>query len=195
MTASIASSDVRALFQKHGALLEGHFLLSSGLHSPNYMQCALVLAHPESAGKLGAALGAMVKEKVDLVVSPAMGGIIIGQEVARALGVRHYFMERVDGKLSLRRGFTLAKGERFIVVEDVVTTGKSSQEVIDAAASYGASAAAVLSVVDRTEGRSGLSVPLLSLLAISIPTHRPEECPLCREGKLPAIKPGSRPKP
>lgn len=187
--------NVRELFLKHGALLEGHFLLSSGLHSPNYMQCALVLADPAAASELGEALAKLLPEKPDLVVSPAMGGLIIGQEVARALGVRHYFMERADGKLVLRRGFSLKKGETFVVVEDVVTTGKSSQEVVDSAAEHGAKALGVLSVVDRTGGKSGLAVPLRSLLSISIPTHRPEECPLCKDGKPPAVKPGSRPKP
>lgn len=195
MTA-IAPGEVRKLFLEHGALLEGHFLLSSGLHSPNYMQCALVLADPSAASKLGAALAALLPKKPDLVLSPAMGGLIIGQEVARALNVRHYFMERVDGQLALRRGFSLRNGETFVVVEDVVTTGKSSQEVITAAESvYKAKGEAVLSVVDRTEGRSGLGVPLRSLLSISIPTYRQEECPLCRDGKVPAVKPGSRPKP
>lgn len=184
--------EVRKAFIEKGALLEGHFQLSSGLHSPNYMQCALLLAHPGIAEKLGAALARLAPETPDLIVSPAMGGLIIGQEVARGLGVRHYFMERVEGKLTLRRGFSLHKGERFIVVEDVVTTGKSSQEVIDAAAACGAKALGVLSIVDRTQGRSGLSVPLKSLLQMSIPSHAPEDCPLCRQG-LPVVKPGSRP--
>lgn len=190
---SALAEEVRKIFIEHGALLEGHFSLSSGLHSPNYMQCALVLARPDIAGRLGAALATLLSEKVDLVVSPAMGGLIIGQEVARALHVRHYFMERTDGKLGLRRGFSLAEGERFIVVEDVVTTGKSSQEVIASAAAHGARCMGVLSLVDRTNGRPGLDVPLRSLLPISIPTYRPEECPLCRDGKTPAVKPGSRP--
>ncbi len=190
----MTSDEVKKAFLEHGALLEGHFQLSSGLHSPNYMQCALVLAQPRLAERLGAALAALAPKKPDLVVSPAMGGLIIGQEVARALGVRHYFMERVEGKLTLRRGFSLEKGETFVVVEDVVTTGKSSQEVIDAAAQAGAAAVGVLCVVDRTAGKSGLSVPLRGLLQMTIPTYKPEDCPLCKGGR-PAVKPGSRPQP
>lgn len=188
------AEEVKKVFLENGALLEGHFLLSSGLHSPNYMQCALVLARPRSAEAFGAALAPLAPGKPDLVVSPAMGGLIIGQEVARALGVRHYFMERVEGRLTLRRGFSLQRGETFVVVEDVVTTGKSSQEVIDAAAQLGAKALGVLCVVDRTAGKSGLSVPLRGLLPMTIPTYEPGSCPLCKAGR-PAVKPGSRPQP
>jgi orotate phosphoribosyltransferase len=190
----VTPEQVKTAFLENGALLEGHYLLSSGLHSPSYMQCALVLAEPGIAGQLGAALAAFAPKKPSLVISPAMGGLIIGQEVARALGVRHYFMERADGKLTLRRGFALKKGETFVVVEDVVTTGKSSQEVIDAAQGAGAQALGVLCVVDRTAGKSGLSVPLRGLLQMTIPTYKPEDCPLCKGGR-PAVKPGSRPQP
>lgn len=186
--------DVLSEFKKAGALLEGHFLLSSGLHSPNYMQCALLLARPDVSERLGRALADLFPTRPDLVVSPAMGGLIIGQEVARAYGTRHYFTERDAGTMTLRRGFSIKPGEKVVVVEDVVTTGKSSQEVIDALAARGGETLAVLSVVDRSGGHTALKVPRFSLLKLAIPSHQPSDCPLCKQG-LPAIKPGSRPQP
>ncbi len=183
--------NIETLFLEHGALLNGHFLLSSGLHSDRYLQCALVLAQPDVAERLGKALAATCADKPDLVLSPAMGGLMIGHEVARALGVRHYFTERVDGAMLLRRGFTLKPGEKVIVVEDVVTTGKSTKEVFEVIKAAGAKVAGALSVVDRSEGKSNLGVPYAALWAVSVPAWKPEECPLCKAG-TPAVKPGSR---
>lgn len=178
---------VQSLFVETGALLKGHFVLSSGLHSDQYMQCALVLARPDKAERLGAALARLAGGRPDLVVSPAMGGLIIGQEVARALGVRAYFTERQDGVMTLRRGFSVEPGERVVVVEDVVTTGKSSREVFSILEARGAKIAAWLSVVDRSNGQAGVK----SLLTLSIPAFEPASCPQCKAG-VPAVKPGSR---
>lgn len=183
--------NVEALFLERGALLKGHFLLSSGLHSDRYLQCALVLAHPASAERLGRALAERCGAKPDLVLSPAMGGLIIGQEVARALGVRHYFTERVDGKVSLRRGFAVEPGERVVVVEDVVTTGKSTKEVLELVRAAGAEPVGALSVVDRSEGRAGLGVPHAALWSVPAPAWEPASCPACKAG-TPYVKPGSR---
>ncbi|MBI4061670.1 MAG: orotate phosphoribosyltransferase [Elusimicrobia bacterium] len=183
--------NVERLFIDHGAFLTGHFLLSSGLHSDRYLQCALVLAHPGAAEALGGALAAKCARKPDLVLSPAMGGLMIGHEVARALGVRHYFTERADGIMVLRRGFALKPGEQVVVVEDVVTTGKSTKEVFDVVRAGGGVVSGALSIVDRSEGRSNLDVPYASLWAVSAPAWRPEACPPCRAG-APLIKPGSR---
>lgn len=194
MTATLTAEGLRERFVKSGALLEGHFQLSSGLHSAQYMQCALLLAWPEQARAMGDALAALQKEKIDLVLSPAMGGLIIGQEVARALNVRHYFTERQEGVMTLRRGFSLKPGEKLAVVEDVVTTGKSSKEVMDLARGLGAQVSGWLSIVNRSDRELSFDVPLRSLLKTSIKSYKPEECPLCKEGK-PFVKPGSRPKP
>ncbi len=187
-----ATARLQDLFVETGALLRGHFLLSSGLHSEQYMQCALLLARPKIAEELGASLGAL-SESVDLVVSPAMGGLIIGQEVARALGARHYFFERdQDAKMTLRRGFTISEGERLALVEDVVTTGKSSKEVADLIAERGGRVASWLSVVNRSGQSPAIgTAPLKSLLSVAIPSWKPETCPLCKKGE-PFIKPGSR---
>jgi orotate phosphoribosyltransferase len=187
----MTDSEVLESFEKTGALLKGHFQLSSGLHSPQYMQCALVLARPNHAAALGAALAQKLPEKPDLVVSPAMGGLIIGHEVARALGVRAYFSERENGVMTLRRGFSLSPGERVVVVEDVVTTGKSSQEVIDVISASGARPIAVVSIVDRTSSKISLSVPRFSLLKLDIPSYPSDNCPLCHD-HAPIVKPGSR---
>ncbi|OGS38538.1 MAG: orotate phosphoribosyltransferase [Elusimicrobia bacterium RIFOXYD12_FULL_66_9] len=186
--------NVEKLFLDNGALLRGHFLLSSGLHSDRYLQCALLLAQPWNAETLGKALAARIQEKPDLVVSPAMGGLIIGQEVARSLGVRHYFTERVDAVMTLRRGFELKRGEKVLVVEDVVTTGKSTKEVFAVLRAAGASVAAAGSIVDRSEGRSDFGVPYAALWTASVPSWKPEDCPLCKAGQ-PFIKPGSRKEP
>jgi orotate phosphoribosyltransferase len=183
--------NVEQLFLDHGALLKGHFLLSSGLHSDRYLQCALVLAQPGAAEKLGRELASKSGAKPDLVLSPAMGGLMIGHEVARALGVRHYFTERVDGMMVLRRGFALKPGEKVLVVEDVVTTGKSTKEVFEVVKAAGAKVAGAASIVDRSEGTSNLGVPYAALWAVSVPAWKPEACPACKQG-IPAIKPGSR---
>jgi orotate phosphoribosyltransferase len=180
------------LFRRCSALLEGHFRLSSGLHSPGYLQCALVLQHPQHAEALGRALGERVREyRPTTILSPALGGLIIGHEVARAVGARAIFAEREDGVLRLRRGFTLADAERVIVVEDVVTTGGSTRETIKVATAAGAQVMAAASVVDRSGGTASLDVPLHSLLSLSLPTYEPDSCPLCAQG-LPIAKPGSR---
>lgn len=183
--------NVEQLFLDNGALLKGHFLLSSGLHSDRYLQCALVLAQPSAAEQFGKALAQRVPRKPSLVVSPAMGGLIIGQEVARALGVRHYFTERVDGAVQLRRGFKLEPGETVVVVEDVVTTGKSTKEVFALVRAAGAEPVGALSVIDRSEGKAGLGVPHAALWTLAVPAWDPKDCPACRQG-IPYIKPGSR---
>jgi orotate phosphoribosyltransferase len=183
--------NVEKIFVEHGALLKGHFLLSSGLHSDRYLQCALVLAHPARAEEFGRALAQKSAVKADLVVSPAMGGLIIGQEVARALGVRHYFTERVDGVVTLRRGFRLTPGERVLVVEDVVTTGKSTKEVFAVIRDAGAVVAGACSVVDRSEGKAALGAPYAALWTVAVPAWSADVCPACKAG-TPAVKPGSR---
>ena len=189
---SLTSNQVLDLFRRVGALLEGHFKLSSGLHSPGYLQSALVLQYPREAETLGAALAEAARPlKPDVVMSPALGGIVIGQEVARALGVRAIFAERQDGQLMLRRGFSLQPGERVLVVEDVVTTGKSTRETIDVAKATGATVVGAASIIDRSGGEQKLDVPYHALATVSLPTYQPESCPLCAEGK-PVVKPGSR---
>ena len=180
------------LFRQSGALLEGHFRLSSGLHSPGYMQSALVLQHPSDAAALGEALGrALDGYGATAVLSPALGGIVIGHEVARALGVRAIFAERQDGRLTLRRGFTLSPEDKVIVVEDVVTTGLSTRETIEVARAAGATVVAAAAIVDRSGDSADLGVPFRALLRISLPTYDPAVCPLCAQG-VPVVKPGSR---
>jgi len=179
-------------FRRVGALLEGHFRLTSGLHSPGYLQCALVLQHPREAEACGSEIAAKVKDlKPQVVLSPALGGIVIGQEVGRALGVRAIFAERQDGKLSLRRGFSLEPGERVLVVEDVVTTGGSTRETIDVARAAGATVVGAASIIDRSGGQQSLDVPYRALATVSLPTYQPESCPLCAAGQA-VVKPGSR---
>jgi orotate phosphoribosyltransferase len=179
-------------FRRAGALLEGHFRLTSGLHSPGYLQSALVLQHPGEAEALGAMLAHAVRALgAQVVLSPALGGIVIGQEVGRALGVRAIFAERQDGALTLRRGFTLARGEKVLVVEDVVTTGGSTRETIDAARAAGADVVGAAAIIDRSGGQQKLDVPFHALVVVSLPTYEPESCPLCLAGQ-PVIKPGSR---
>lgn len=180
------------MFRRSGALLEGHFRLTSGLHSPGYLQCALVLQHPRDAEALGAALGNRIRSLgAQTVLSPALGGIVIGQEVGRALGVRAIFAERQDGALTLRRGFFLEPGEKVLVVEDVVTTGGSTRETMDVARAAGAVVVGACSIVDRSGGNQQLGVPYHALLPMDVKTYAPEVCPLCAQG-LAVIKPGSR---
>ena len=188
------------LFQRSGALLEGHFRLTSGLHSPGYLQCALVLQHPAHAEALGHALAALTRAlRPTVVLSPALGGIVIGQEVGRALGIRAIFAERQDGALMLRRGFMLGETDRVLVVEDVLTTGGSTRETMQVARAAGAHVVGAAAIVDRSGG-SGLGrvlsdpavdVPFHALLSIDLPTYEPDKCPLCAQG-LPVVKPGSR---
>ena len=181
------------LFRKSGALLEGHFRLSSGLHSTGYLQCALVLQHPEHAELLGRAIAMRTRSLgATAVLSPALGGVIIGHEVGRGLGVRALFAERQDGALMLRRGFMLSENDRVLVIEDVVTTGGSTRETMQVAAAAGGQVVGAASIVDRSGGRTELSVPFHALLEIDLPTYEPDACPLCAKG-LPVVKPGSRP--
>lgn len=175
-----------------GALLEGHFRLTSGLHSPGYLQCALVLQYPREAERCGSLLADRVRDiGVEAVLSPALGGIVIGHEVGRALGVRAIFAERQDGTLMLRRGFTLSPGTKVLVVEDVVTTGGSTRETIEVARAAGAIVVGAAAIIDRSGGNQGLDVPFHALATVSLPTYQPDACPLCAAGS-PAVKPGSR---
>lgn len=188
----MTESDVLTLFRRSGALLDGHFTLSSGLHSPGYLQCALVLMRPRDAEALGAAIGERVRALgPTLVLSPALGGIVIGQEVARALDLPALFAERVDGVLTLRRGFAIAPSDRVLVVEDVVTTGGSTRETMAVARDAGATVVGAGAIVDRSGGNPGLDVPFEALLPMRLPTYQPDACPLCQSG-TPVIKPGSR---
>ena len=183
-------------FRETGAYLKGHFRLTSGLHSGEYLQSALVLQHPDLAQRLGRALAeSMPKGQgsiAQIVVSPALGGLIIGHEVARALGARFLFTERDPaGKMSLRRGFVLTPGETAVVVEDVVTTGGSTREVIELLQAAGVQVLAAGSIIDRSGGRVDLGVPRVALATLDAVSWTPEECPLCKQG-LPVVKPGSR---
>ena len=189
---------VLGLFQQTGAYLTGHFRLTSGLHSPNYLQSAIVLQFPQHAETLGKAMAAKISEllpgrKPDLVISPALGGLIIGHETARALGVRFVFTERdADRRMSLRRGFTLSAGEVAVVIEDVITTGGSTKEVIDIVRSHGAEPAAAGSIVDRSGGTADLGIPRIALETLQVVAWDPADCPRCKAGE-PVVKPGSRP--
>jgi len=189
---SVTTDTVLDRFRRAGALLEGHFRLTSGLHSPGFMQCALVLQHPTEAEACGLEIAARVRDLApQVVLSPALGGIVIGQEVGRALGVRAIFAERQDGKLVVRRGFTLTPGERVLVVEDVVTTGGSTRETIEVARASGATVVGAAAIIDRSGGQQNLDVPFHALATVSLPTYEPETCPLCVAGQ-PVVKPGSR---
>jgi orotate phosphoribosyltransferase len=181
------------LFRRSGALLEGHFRLSSGLHSSGYLQCALVLQHPQHAETLGKAIAALTKDlRATAVLSPALGGVVIGHEVGRALGVRAIFAERQDGELTLRRGFMLSETDRVLVIEDVLTTGGSTRETMQVATAAGGRVVGAAAIVDRSGGRASFDVPFTALLDIDLPTHEPDRCPLCAQG-MPVTKPGSRP--
>ena len=189
----MSEKDILKIFKSEKALLSGHFLLSSGLHSPEYMQCATLFQKPWIGQTLCQALAKKLKGlKVDVVIGPALGGMLVSYEMGRALKIRSIFAERVDGTFVLRRGFTLKKGEKVLVVEDVVTTGKSIYEVIDLVKHVGAKVVAVASIVDRSGGVAIFESPFFSLLNITIKTYKPEVCPLCREGLVPVVKPGSR---
>lgn len=183
-----------SLFEATGAYLKGHFRLTSGLHSPEYLQCAKVLQYPQHAEHLGAVLGEhlALQGPVSVVVSPAMGGLIIGHEVARKLGVRHIFTERDgDGRMVFRRGFSVEKGESAFVVEDVITTGGSTKEVIDVLLAQGVDVRGAGSIVDRSGGKADVGIPRVSLATLTVTAWEPVSCPLCAEG-IPVIKPGSR---
>lgn len=180
------------LMEELGALHSGHFLLSSGLHSDSYFQCARILQFPELARELGAAMGEFFEETAhDLVVSPAMGGILIGHEVARALGRRFVFTERMDGVMMIRRGFSLEKGEKVVIAEDVVTRGTSLLEVIAVVEEAGGEVIGLTSIIDRTSGEVELPLPLHSLARVKVQTWEADGCPLCAAGQD-LVKPGSR---
>jgi orotate phosphoribosyltransferase len=191
----MTNDEVVAEFKAAGALLEGHFILSSGLRSPRYLQCARVLMDPKRAERLCAALAAKVKAliggRIDLVASPAMGGVIVGYEMARQLGVESIFFERVEGKLSLRRGFSISKGARVLMVEDIVTTGLSSRECVAGIAEEGGKTVGAACLIDRSGGKADLGVPLSALASLEIPTYPPDSLPPDLAA-LPAVKPGSR---
>lgn len=183
---------VLRLLKRTEALLEGHFLLSSGLHSDRYFQCARLLQHPRLAARVGRALAELCRPfGAELVVSPALGGVVIGHEVGRALGTRAIFTEREQGLMRLRRGFAIAPAERVLVVEDVVTTGKSTLEAAACVTGAGGLVVGLASIVDRSAGVV-FPYPFRSLLPLQVATHAPDACPLCREGRLPPVKPGSR---
>jgi orotate phosphoribosyltransferase len=189
---NFTNEEVLDVFKSCGGLLEGHFLLTSGRHSDRYMQCAKLFVEPEKAEKLCAALALKLKDfKIDVVAAPAVGGIIIGYIMARLLGARNVFAEREDGKMTFRRGFEISPKDRVLVVEDVVTTGGSAAEVVELVKKCGADAAAVASIVDRSNGKVDFGVPYRALLSMEVISYEAAECPLCRKG-LPLIKPGRR---
>jgi len=189
---------VLKLFRSTGAYLQGHFRLTSGLHSGEYLQSALVLQHPQAAERLGRMLAAelqpLLNEKPGVVVSPALGGLIIGHEVARALGCRFIFTERdaETKKMVLRRGFRVEPGEAAVVIEDVITTGGSTQDVIETLGEAGAAVLAAGSIIDRSGGLASVGVRRVALVTLQVAAHYPAECPLCQQG-IPVVKPGSRP--
>lgn len=188
----LTERETLARYEKRGALLRGHFRLTSGLHSDIYLQSALVLQHPEEAAVLGEGLAAPFRaEGVQAVLAPAIGGILVAHEVARALGVRALFTERENGVMQLRRGFTLSPGERCLVVEDVITTGGSTREVVQCVEAHGGSVVGVGSLIDRSGGAATFPVRRVALATVTAATYPPEACPLCEAGS-PAVKPGSR---
>ncbi|GAB1537282.1 orotate phosphoribosyltransferase [Geovibrio sp. ADMFC3] len=188
----MTNEQILEVFNKHNALLEGHFLLSSGLHSDKYLQCALIMQYPAIAERL---INDLVLQTYHLdfttVVSPAVGGIRFGYEFARQLRKRSLFTERVDNVVQFRRGFIVKPNEKIVIAEDVVTTGKSTKECMQAVRDAGGDIQAVVSLVDRSSGEAQFDVPFISLLQIDVHTYDPSDCPLCKQG-LPAIKPGSR---
>ena len=192
------SRQVLSTFEQTGAYLRGHFRLTSGLHSPEYLQCALVLAHPAHAEQFGRGLAELLQAlepgtRIATVAAPALGGLIIGHEVARGLGARFIFTERdANGKMTLRRGFQVQPGETVVVIEDVITTGGSSREVIDILQAAGARIIGAGSIIDRSAGRADLGVKRVALATLEVLAYPPEMCPMCAQGSV-AIKPGSRP--
>lgn len=191
----MTEDEILAEFRAAEALLEGHFILSSGLRSPRYLQCARVLADPVRAGRLAQALASRlpreIRKSIDIVVSPAMGGVIIGHEMGRALGVEALFVERPDGVFELRRGFRLAPGQRVLMMEDVVTTGLSSREAIAAIEAAGGKVVAAGALVDRSNGSVDLGVPFFPLIRLEVPSYAADKLPP-ELAAIPATKPGSR---
>lgn len=189
---ALTRDEILGVFKESGALLEGHFILTSGMHSARYFQCARVFQYPWFAETLSRDTAEHFRnEKIDVVVSPAVGGIVFGQEVARLLKVRSIFAERVDGRMTLRRGFGIGSGERVLLAEDVTTTGGSVKEVMEAVRTQGAEIVGVTAVVDRSGGKARFGVPYFSLFQMDVENFDPPECPMCRSGSE-AVKPGSR---
>jgi len=190
----MTENEILEIFRQHQAVLEGHFILSSGLHSDRYIQCALVLQHPRVAEQLCSELAAKLHRLgATVVAAPALGGVIVSHEVARALGLRALFTERQEGVMTLRRGFSLAPGEPTLVVEDVITTGGSTRETMAAVEQAGGKVVGVGALIDRSGGKADLGVPKAALVTLSVQNYNPANCPLCTSG-LPAVKPGSRTK-
>ncbi len=192
----MTEAEILQVFRDHSALLEGHFILSSGLHSDRYIQCALVLQHPRIAGQLCSELAAKLSDAgigaVSAVAAPALGGVIVAHEVARALGARAVFTERQYTVMALRRGFGFTPGEPTLVVEDVITTGGSTRETMECVRKAGAKVVGVGALIDRSGGATDLGVPKAALVALRVQNHEPRDCPLCKSA-IPAVKPGSRP--
>jgi orotate phosphoribosyltransferase len=188
----LPKEELLQIFRQTNALLEGHFLLTSGLHSPHYFQCAKVLQYPKYLHLFAGELAKHFEySDIELVISPAIGGVVVGTEVGRMLDVRTIFAERENGVMSLRRGFEMKKGERVLVVEDVVTTGGSVNEIIQLAKKADSSLAGVGYIVDRSNGKTTFNAKTFSILQMDVVTYPPDTCPLCKEG-TPAVKPGSR---
>lgn len=189
---ALSHDDILSMFRDSEALLQGHFLLTSGKHSPNYFQCAKVLQYPKHLTSLCEELSEQFKtQNIETVISPAIGGVVVGTEVGRQLNVKTIFAERKNGQMQLRRGFSLKKGERVLVVEDVITTGGSVKEVIEIVKAEGAEVCGVASIVDRSNGAVKLSENQCCLLPMEVTMYEPESCPLCRQN-IPLVKPGSR---
>ena len=186
------SDQILQHFKDTNALLEGHFILSSGLHSPNYLQCALALQYPFDAAKFGKAIAKKFADaSIETVVSPAIGGLVIGYAVAQALNVRFIWTERQESVMTLRRGFSIKENERILVVEDVITTGGSTRECISALEQHGACIVGAASIIDRSNGTADVGVPRIELVRLDVPSYKPEDCPMCKDGTE-AYKPGSR---
>lgn len=190
----LQAEEVIERFKRTGALLEGHFILTSGLHSTKYLQCALLLQHPAEAIAFGRALADHYRDqKIETVAAPAIGGIVIGYEVARSLNARFIWTEREQGHMTLRRGFTVRPGESMLVIEDVITTGGSTRETVEVLLAAGALVVGAASIIDRSSGRADVGVPRFALATLDVPASAPAACDLCAQG-IQAIKPGSRKK-
>lgn len=190
---SLTDQQILKIFLETNALLEGHFLLTSGRHSNQYFQCAKVLQFPNHTSDVCSVLADHFRNyEIDTVIAPAMGGIIVGYEVARQLGKRSIFTERENNQMTLRRGFSLSENEKVLVCEDVVTTGGSVFEVIEIVKSFGAKVVGVASIVDRSNGKVDFGYPFKSALQLEVVSYLPEECPVCKEGNISLVKPGSR---
>jgi orotate phosphoribosyltransferase len=185
-------TEVLETFKRTRALLEGHFVLSSGLHSSVYLQCAIALQTPAVAAQFGEAIADQFRgQAIETVTSPAIGGLIIGYEVARQLGVRFIWTEREQGTMTLRRGFTVREGERVLIIEDVITTGGSTRDTLKALTDQGAAVVAAASIIDRSGGEADVGVPRFSLATLNVPAVQPTDCDACKRGE-PVTKPGSR---